>query len=452
MRQIVSPVSSTQKILGQPKQDADVSYRLTTHCMRIEQPEGVLLYHTLTGELLLLEKEEAKQLEKLSSAVPAALTGLISRRFLVPQETDEMALADLVRGVAERFLRNDRILTKYEIFTTMACNARCFYCFEAGWEKSTMSEQTALDTAKYIMAHRGGKSVRLDWFGGEPLVNMRAIDVITNYLRRQGVKFYSRMTSNGFLFDESLVQRAKADWNLQKVHISLDGTEEIYNRRKAYVSPEGSPYQRVLKNIGLLLDAGVSVRVRLNMGEGNEQDLYALMDELAERFLGKAGFGVYLVALRENAGNDPHSYTEVERRDYTQKLRSLWDYAESKGIAARDPLMYGFVTHSCIACSDSSTTVTPEGWLGRCECCRGGDVWGNVCSDERDETVLRQWRERKPAEKICKTCAVYPQCIRLKKCPAWPEDCSPIEQARRENTVHRAVLGVYEDWKAAGQN
>ncbi len=454
MQQIVPPVSIVQKILGEQKKIEGTSYRMTVHCVRAERPEGVLLCHTLTGELLLLSREEEAALKMLPGPVPPALEALASRWFLRPEGSDDMALADQTRRIAERFRKKDGLLTKYTIFTTMACNARCFYCFEAGWGKSsTMSEETARATAAYIGAHRGGQPVKLRWFGGEPLVNAKAIDVITDSLRKQGVEFRSVMTTNGYLFDEALVRRAKDDWNLQQTQITLDGTEEIYNARKAYVHPEGSPFRRVLGNIGLLLDAGIGVDVRLNMDEDNEGDLYALADQLAERFAGKRGFGVHLLAIQKNHdGVDPLD-CEKERRVYVEKLRPLRDYMEEKHIAARLPLSRGLSIDACRADSDSATTVTPDGRLGRCDSSKDGGIWGSVWSEERNEEVLRQWKERRPPEAACKSCAIYPQCIRLKKCPTY-EHGSALDQEVREvleDRLRRAVLGAFEDWKAANK-
>ena len=443
MRQIVPPIPIVQKILGAQSMVDGSSYRLSTHCMRAERPEGILLYHTLTGELLLLSHEEAALLGKFpGSVVFPELEELAARWFLRPLGTDDMALADQTRQIGSRFQKKENVLTGYTIFTTTACNARCFYCFETGWKKSSMSEQTALDTAKYIMEHCGGRPVRFRWFGGEPLVNAKAIDVITDFLRRQGVEFRSTMISNGYLFDEMLVQRARDIWNLKHVQITLDGTEEIYNTRKAYVHPEGSPFQRVMGNIGLLLDADIRVQVRLNMDVDNEKDLYDLVDELTERFGGRFGFGIYLAVIFENAGTNPSYYTEEERRAYTRKLRSMQTYMEEKGVTARTPLRRKIAINSCIADNGSFTTVTPEGLLGRCEGCMNGSVWGSIYSDEVDTEALRQWREHKPAEEICKTCAIYPQCFRLKKCPDWREHCSPIERRVREDRLRRGVLGL----------
>lgn len=448
MRQVVSPLQTVQKILGQQKMEKGTPYRLSAHCVRVERPEGVLFYHTLTGELLLLSHGEAERIKALPGPVPPELAALVPLWFLRPETADDMALADQTRKIAAHLAKKETALMHYTIFTTTDCNARCFYCYEAGWEKSSMNEQTARDTAGYIIAHCGGKQVRLNWFGGEPLVNVRVIDIITDSLRQQGVTFHSTMVSNGYLFDEALVQRAKAGWNLQKVQITLDGTEEVYNRRKAYVNPLESPYRRVLRNIGLLLDTGVSVTVRLNMDGGNERDLYALVAELAERFGGMPGFGVYAAVLYENRGPEPSDYTEEERKAYARYLRSMQTCLEEKGVAAHTSLRRGITVNSCMADSGNSTTVAPEGLLGRCEGCMYGSVWGSIYSGEADEEVLRQWKERTPPEEVCRTCAVYPQCVRLKKCPNTLGHCSPIGRARRENNLRRTIMDSYEKWRA----
>lgn len=451
MRQIVSPSSLTQKILGQQKPKDGTPYRLTTHCVRMERPEGVLLYHTLTGELLLLEKNEAEQLSTLSGAVPAVLAELVPRRFLVPVETNEMALADQTRDIARRLRGKNIPLTEYLIFTTTACNARCFYCFEAGIPKATMTEETARAAGEYIAAHRGGRPVHLVWFGGEPLVNVKAIDTISGVLRRRGVEFRSRMDSNGYLFDGTLAARAKADWGLEQVQITLDGTEEVYNRRKAYVNPEGSPFQRVLRNIGPLLDAGIQVVVRLNMGGDNEKDLYTLVDDLAARFGGRPGFNIGLRVLIENKGVHPTAYTEEERRSLAEKARAMQTYLDSKGVAIKWSLPQGPVLYSCWSDEPYAATITPDGRLGRCESHIDKGLWGSVFSEDRDEAVLQQWRERRPPQEICRTCALYPRCGRLKNCVIHPVRCSPIERAEMELWLRQGILGSYEDWKAGGR-
>ena len=124
MVQIVPPIALAQKILGAQKPKEDAPYRLTTHYVTVERPEGVLLCNTLTGELLLLTREEAAALEKLPGPVPPALEALIPKWFLRPEGADDMALAGQTRDIARHFARDDGALTEYLIFLTTACNAR----------------------------------------------------------------------------------------------------------------------------------------------------------------------------------------------------------------------------------------------------------------------------------------------------------------------------------------
>ncbi len=448
MRQIILPVTLAQKILGEQKKKEEVPYRLTTHCMRVERPEGILLYHTLTGELLLLSREEAKLLEELPGPVSPALEELVPKWFLRPERADDVALTDQVRDIAWRLSSKDKTLTEYLIFTTTACNARCFYCFEAGIPKAAMTEETARAAGEYIAAHCGGKPVNIAWFGGEPLVNVKAIDVISGVLRQRGVTFRSRIDSNGYLFDEALARRVKDDWGLYEAQITVDGTEEVYNSRKAFVNPDGSPFRRVLRNIGLLLDAGVQVDVRMNMDGENERDLYALVSELEMRFGGRPGFGIAPRVIIENKGTAPHRYKEDERRSLAEKDRAMWAFLDSRGLTSERKLNRGPMLYSCWSDKLNASTITPDGRLGRCESHIDRGLWGSVFSDERDGAVLQAWREEREHEELCRTCALYPRCIRLKNCVIRTKLCSAIEREEMRIRLEQAILGTYREWKA----
>ena len=256
------------------------------------------------------------------------------------------------------------------------------------------------------------------------------------------------MDSNGYLFDQALAARAKRNWNLEQVQITVDGTEEVYNARKAFVHPEGSPFQRVLGNIGLLLDAGVPVAVRLNMDEENEKDLYALVDDLAARFGGKPGFSIHCRVLIENKGVEPAAYTEEKRNSLAEKAWAMWAYLDNKGIASKACLARGIILYFCWADKPNAATITPEGRLGRCESHIDKGLWGSVFSQERDEQVLRQWREHRSMGEQCRNCPLYPQCGRTKKCVIHPARCSPIERAEMQINLSRGILSTFEQWKA----
>lgn len=451
MRQLTEPYKMAEKILGKQETDGCDLWRLTTHCLQSEEEEGVLFYNSLTGELLLLTREEAAMLKKLPGPLPEGTKYLAERWFLRPLQGDDMALAihlrEIVKQLAKRAAQKRSALTKYLIFTTTACNARCFYCFEAGMKKLSMTEETARAAGDYIAAHCGGKQVQLRWFGGEPTLNTRAIDIITARLRQKNVRFASTMVSNGYLLDAALARRAKEEWNMEWVQITLDGTEEIYNQRKAYVSVQGSPFRKVLDNIDLLLASDVEVCVRLNMDEENERDLYALCDQLEERFGGKQGFGIYVRAIIDDAQTRRSGRIEETQQALVRKVQALVDHIRRKGLGVKERLGSGVVTHSCRADNDSEATIAPDGGLGSCECKIEDGIWGSVFSEERNEEVLQKWKEQRPTEEICKTCWLFPRCVRLKKCWVHLEQCLPTERSDREIKTKRGILTIYDDWK-----
>lgn len=296
---IQEPVSNVLKILGEPKAAPD-GWRWTNHLVFQEVGEGTLAFNTLTRELALLSPEEFGS--------PDECLELQERWFRVPASTDDKSSADLVRLVLESLHQRPEHVTTYHVFTTMDCNARCFYCYEKDRARPTMSVGTAHKTADYIVRHCGGNKVRLAWFGGEPLYNAQVIDLICNDLVERGIGYESSMISNGFLFDEKLIKRAAELWRLRQIQITLDGTEGVYNAVKRYVDAgEKSPYQVVLANIRGLLDAGVRVIVRLNVSRANAKNLLALVDDLEARFAGARLLSVYCAMTSEFDGIDiPH--------------------------------------------------------------------------------------------------------------------------------------------------
>ena len=95
-----------------------------------------------------------------------------------------------------------------------------------------MNEDTAEAVAKFIIKSYNGKKVSIQWFGGEPLCNISAIDKICTYLTEHKISYKSTMTTNGYLFDNEVVKKSVDVWNLQSVQITLDGLAETYNKVK----------------------------------------------------------------------------------------------------------------------------------------------------------------------------------------------------------------------------
>ena len=414
MQKIFSIIDPFDKLLGKQlySQDTCEQYRPITYCITERIPEGVLLFNNMTKAMVLLSDSEMESIKSGGSPLPE----LVENWFYVPEDYDDKTLCLQVRNVAKMLLPPAKNITGYTIFTTTDCNARCFYCFEKSAKRIPMSSAVAEKTAGFIAEHCGGKEVSLSWFGGEPLYNMEAIDIICRRLEDKSVAFHSKMISNGYLFDKEIVRKANEDWKLRNVQITLDGTEDVYNKTKAFIYKGINAFKRVIGNIHILLDAGIAVDIRLNIDTYNSNDLMNLSSLIIKEFSGKRGLYVYVYPLfGENmhyAVDDP-----IKRKVLFGKMEQLQDVFDGAGMG-RNSLFKRFIkTNCCMADDFTSLTVLPYGQLGKCEHYMENHFVGHLDDgDVLDQEEVAAFGQIHPDFKECDKCPRYPDCIRLIRC------------------------------------
>lgn len=430
MKQILTQHELASKILRE-QLTGNEPFRLSTHVLCVPCEEGELLYNNLTGEILLLEMGETLDMHR---------NKLKKSRFLVPDDHDEYMIAIQLRQLAGIMAPRRDAITQYVLFPTMDCNARCFYCYELGRKRTVMTEKVAKDTAKYILKKSKDNRIKLQWFGGEPLYNRKVIDIISNYLDGNEVDFHSIMGSNGFLFDKDTIKIASAEWKLEAVQIPLDGCEEVYNRTKTYIYKDVNAYERVMHNIGLLLDEGIKVSVRMNMNMDNVDELWRLSDELKERFGGKDGFSAYTVLLRDFSN---------EARRYDDEIESLHQYESLQkkliddGIGKREYTRRKISINQCMADSENSITILPDGRIGKCEHESEQKLIGSIYEKDFDQSAINAWKERIIIPE-CRKCLFAPSCIRLKQCDWNTRGCTEGDRAEMMINLKMKVLNTYE--------
>jgi len=403
------------KIWGEQKIKT-ANYRLIRYHLRAECDDGILLYNVVTGELILLNQEEAHALESLDHPSGDVLGPLIKHHFLVPIDFDEKQLVDRLRKILKTIIQVQNI-TNYTILPTTDCNARCFYCYESNFPHITMAENTAHRLVNYIVRHCGdNKHINIHWFGGEPLVGLKRIDQICEELTANGIQFSSRMTSNAYLFSEDLVSWAKDKWGLKKIQITLDGTESIYNSIKAYNNSDPSPYNRVLNNIGYLIDKNIYVLIRLNLGMHNISDLKTLIDEMAKRYSSKKNIAAYADILFDTDDYKPLHYSDENLTLLETTKIQLNKYIHKKGFHTRILTDLPTLSHShCMADSGNCLLVSPKGDLSLCEHAIYDEAVGHINSDSLDYKKIAEWATTKDWES-CNNCPLYPKCVMLDKC------------------------------------
>ena len=429
MKVIIPTTPLIEQIVGPQKRVEGQRYRLMTYVVQQPVDDGVLLYNTLTCSLVLLTPDEAADI--------TAQQELIDRWFLVPQEHDDQKLCRQIRQMAALLKPAAKAITNYTILTTTGCNARCFYCFEKGTKPVTMTAETASQVVRYIVAHRGDEKITLRWFGGEPLVNVKMIDQICMELSEQGVPFRSTMTSNGYLIDADMVQRARDLWQLRSVQITLDGTEQTYNRVKDYVYRGVNAFERVLQNIAMLTAAGIRVSIRLNVDKHNIGEMAELVQLLHQRFGTNEHLSIYSHELFVERTPEDEAEIFAQQTQLAQQIAACGYKNHKRGLQKDIRLNH------CMADGDGSVVIAPDGNLGKCEHYIDSNFFGHIDSEEHDKAVLRKFKERQAGIDACATCFYYPQCIRLVMC-ADEFDCTSGKQQYLLSKMKEAMKYEYE--------
>lgn len=442
MKTILPAKEYITQLWGHPN-PKDAVYRLMKYLLKVNVDDGVLLHNTVTGQLIHLKHEEADLLLSLPGKPTEAMRELIADHFLVPEDFDEYSSVKQLRRIYQSRDTSSAI-NHYVILPTTFCNARCFYCYESDYPHVHMTKETADKLLEYIVEHRKGKDVILNWFGGEPLIGIQRIDQISQGLKDRGIPYKSSMISNGYLFDEETVAKAAELWKLERIQITLDGPEEVYNRIKAYTNAKDNPYHRVLRNTELLADKGIRVNIRLNVGTHNVEDIRMLIEELGKRFSEKREISAYISMLYDGMGFEPvkrslEDTIELLRIQdvFDKRMKELHLFNEKWKVPS---LEY----RQCIADNPHAVVIQPDGGFCRCEHENVLESYGNLDDGVLDSQKSLKWKDNIERTDHCNECPIYPSCYVLRHCINADKECVEEFTKRSFSTHEEHLRSVYQ--------
>ncbi len=134
------------------------------------------------------------------------------------------------------------------------CNLRCKYCFgdggNYGMKRTVMSPTVGRRAVDFLIEGAASRThCEIDFFGGEPLLNMKTIRAVTEYVRKReketGKQFKLTLTTNGMLLnDENIAWLNENNFSLV---LSLDGRRQTNDAMRPDVSGHGT-YERIKAN------------------------------------------------------------------------------------------------------------------------------------------------------------------------------------------------------------
>ncbi len=142
-----------------------------------------------------------------------------------------------------------------------SCNLNCAYCFAGQGrykgETAMMSLETGKRALEFLIENSGRRTnLEVDFFGGEPLMNLEVVKALVAYARSRekdtGKLFRFTLTTNGVLLDDEAIEFANREMN--NVVLSLDGRKEVNDRFRKNFAGEGS-YDLILPKFKKFVEA-----------------------------------------------------------------------------------------------------------------------------------------------------------------------------------------------------
>ena len=367
----------------------------------VEYKGNWLVYNLLKSTCVILDCDEyhrfkdcrsfegSKQLHKMGFYVDKDYNEIKEALYYIRRNTDQ---------------RNQN-LRRHRIYTTLACNARCPYCFETRADGGHMSLEIAEKVSQYIQKKQGNaQKLTIIWFGGEPLLNTAAIDFISRDLcssMSSNLNYSYFMITNGLLFNDTLVQKAVHEWKLEGAQITLDGLKDTYEKVKGYNIPNA--FDKVIKNIRLLLYNGIKVRIRVNYDQNNFNEILALIDFLGSNFCDCDGIFVYGHKIMSDKSPDNSKLASADDDIL------IWDKIRENGFCKDILETIKPNLMSCTAGSLYNEMFLPNGNIGKCaQAIAKGDIVGSL------ETGIHNNKVSKWCcgllNDVCMECTLLPIC------------------------------------------
>ena len=422
---IILNISKAIEVIGHQK-IREGEYRPSIYNISLPQDDKILVYNLFTRGMLCLTQEEFEVASATCSGCSSELselqTYLIENYYFVPSEMDEqksyLEVNELIHTMDFR-----RHIRSYTVLTTTACNARCFYCFEKDFVPVSMDAKTAHDLAQYMLKNVGKEPLKIHWFGGEPLCNVAVMDQISAELREHGQEFNSHITSNGYAFTEELVLRAKNDWNVRFVQITLDGMEEEHNRRKNFKANQDNPFLRTIENIHLLLKHEITVSVRINFDPHNIESVRELLAYLKNEFAGEKRLVVYTAKIFDDCGSWKSGHTSEQAKMMNETHDEFTGFLADNNMSHPKARTNGYKYYHCGSNNVHHRTVSPEGKFLLCHNLSDTEGFGSIYDGITDQDLYHRWVINSEVAEKCNGCPLLPECTPFSMCPNILNNC-----------------------------
>ena len=218
--------------------------RLITHCFPFNYKGKTfyLVYHPYSNSLHAVDRDAYLVLkhryEELSPQELADFSALSADTVTeIESEAKELESQGYLGKDEVIPYKKSNIVKALCLHVCHDCNLKCKYCFAKEGTYNTSRDYMTKDVAKAavdLLIEKSGSrhNLEIDFFGGEPLMNMDVVKYTVEYghmrAKEAGKEFSFTMTTNALLLNDENIEYLNRE--MDNVVISIDGREKVHNR------------------------------------------------------------------------------------------------------------------------------------------------------------------------------------------------------------------------------
>lgn len=310
----------------------------------IKDNDDYILFNTLTGYALRLSYDEKSMIE--SGNIPEDFEDLFNEGFITDDINKIFNNLTLKKNILEPTL-----------LLTYNCNFDCTYCFQKDYRnRSYVNDDVIEGFVNYINKNSNGRKTRVTFFGGEPLLNIKAIENISEKLKNIDYEF--SIVTNGSLLTKNVADKLY-NYGLRYVQITLDGPENVHDKRRYFDGGRGS-FNIIMKNLKYAQDI-FNVVLRINIDYSNESEIEELLESLKINGINNVRIDPHMV--HENLFRNEAWDENIPRKNEYKEIKKIWNKIKENGFKIPDD---AFRLGICVAHIDEDIIVDPYGNIYPC--------------------------------------------------------------------------------------
>jgi len=219
--------------------------------------DAIALLEPVMGELVepkaipvKSRRQVKEELEKKYGETDAA-EALAEVQQLI--DAEELYVQDIYQEYMVDFKKRETVVKALCLHIAHDCNLGCLYCFAGEGEyhgrRALMSFEVGKKALDFLIAASGNRrNLEVDFFGGEPLMNLEVVKQLVAYGRSREAdsnkRFRFTLTTNGMLLNEEIMDFCNRE--MSNVVLSLDGRREVNDFMRPTRNQRGSSYDIIV--------------------------------------------------------------------------------------------------------------------------------------------------------------------------------------------------------------